>query len=376
MKIAKYQRISILYKSERNQRKTILILFILIYGTFLYGQKKISYQVTEETYYEISPSANIKNVITQDLILMKPSRESYKITRTLNGNKIEETKEYIEYDKTEAWLPDIKKIITNNNETRIYNSKGELIFQREHPLETKALLNAKASNKDTFIDFNEIPEFVQLKSNEEFKGAELKEFSNGKYSIKRNRKTEIDGNYLDIGDFEEIEVDKNNGIIKTKVKNSQNHEKESEDIYLKKLPNDKSKSLKEFERSSREHASYSDIYRVKYVLYENYIIDDKAVFNDKNARQSLPAIQSAELPEVGLKVFPNPSYDEVTVFYPSNLVLQDLEIYNMNGVKIPTTILSQSAGSIRLDVSNLSTGLYLINLRHSIGILSQKIIKN
>ncbi len=341
-----------------------------------FGQKKISYEVAEETYYEISADASLTQVSTQDLITMKPSKESYKITRELKGNKIEETKEYFQYDKTESWLPDIKKIVTNNDGTKIYNGEGKLIFQREHPEEVRQALNEKALKKNSLFDFVELPGINEIKNEPELKNAIIKELSKEKTLIKRARKTLIDGYYLDEGDSEEIELDYAGMTIKTKVRNAKNHEKESEEIYLRRLPNEDRKALKEFERQKIENFNYSDIYKVKYTLYKNYEIDDKEVFNEKNARSSVAEIQAEEVTEVAFKVFPNPGDTEVTVYYSRNLTATNLEILNQQGSKSPVTIISQQNGEIKLDISKLIPGIYIINLQHSLGILTQKIIKN
>lgn len=307
---------------------------------------------------------------------MKPSKEKYKITRELKGNDIEETKEYLVYNKTEAWMPDIKKIVTNINGTKIYNSKGELIFDREHPLEVKYALKEKASKKDELFEFYEFPDINQIKNDPELAKSDIKEHPNSKISINKSRKTEVEGNYLDLGDTEEIELDNLNLTIKSKAKNAQKNEIESEDIYLKKMPNEKTKMLKSFERLKRGHPSYSEIYKVKYTLYENYIIDDKQVFNNKKARTSIGELQTEEVTEITFKVFPNPSQNELTIYYSNKLELLNLELINTNGIKKPVTILNQKVGEIKLDVSKLLPGLYILNLQHTSGLLSQKIIKN
>lgn len=358
-------------------RKILKVSFILLFiSTKSYSQKKISYEVTEETYYELTPTAELGNILTQDLILMKPSKEKYKITREIKANKIEETKEYLVYDKTEAWLPDIKRIVTNNEGTKIYNSKGELIFEREHPLEVKNALNEKALKKDGLNEFYEIPDINQLRNDSDLAKSNIKELSNSKISINRSRKSEIDGIYLEMGDTEEIELDNINLTIKSKVKNDQGHEKESEDIYLKKLPGEKTKALKNFERLKLEHSSYADIYKVKYTLYDNYFIDDKPVFNDKKARTSIAELQTEEVSEISFKAFPNPSQNELTIYYSNKLELLNLELIGTNGIKNPITIISQGLGEIKLDVSKIQPGTYIINLQHSAGRLSQKIVKN
>lgn len=363
---------------ERNLTLTKISFFfiLLLITSYSYCQKKISYVVSKETHFEISNNADLKNVTSQDLILMKPEKEKYIITREIRGKKITEVKEYINYNKTESWIPDIKKMVIDNNGTKIYNSNGDLIFERKHLNEIKIALKQKALNKEGLNEYYEIPDLNKLKNDPKLGGTKIKENSKSNITIKRGVKREVDDSLIELGDTEEIELDDLNLTIKTKIKNSKNHEIESEDIYLKKLPKEKYKSLKTFERLKKEHPKYSDIYKVNYILYENYLIDDKEVFKNKKARKSIFEYQIEELDETKFKVYPNPAGDQITLHFSSKLKLKELEITNSSGLKFPIKIIKQSEDQINLDVSNLLPGIYIISLHHFGGQISQKILKN
>lgn len=360
------------YLPNRITEKLFAVFIVMFISEIGFSQKKISYTVTEETYYEIAANAKVSNIISQDLIEMKPSKAIYKISRIKEGNNIEETKEFLTSYKTESWLPDLKKIVTNNTGTKIYDTKGKLIFERNHPAHANFEFNAE----NNMLEYFEFPTYEQLNSNEETKKAELKEKENGKIEIKRRIDREVEGRYADFGDTEEIELDIKSAIMKKSVKNDRNHEIESEHIYFRKTQDKTAKNLKIFERYSKENPKYEDVFKVKYIKYDNYEIDDKKVFNNEKGRQSLEEYQNDGDNNLSLKVMPNPSENEVNISLPENFEIKELAIYNEFGAKTPVIIKVQNSKLIKIDISNYNTGIYILSLQHSKGNISQKFIKN
>ena len=74
-----------------------------------------------------------------------------------------------------------------------------------------------------------------------------------------------------------------------------------------------------------------------------------------------------------LKVFPNPAKDYIRLMIPSDLVIQNLSLYNSAGIETPFSYRS-SENEIEVDLSNFSNGLYFILLESVHGVYTNKIL--
>jgi hypothetical protein len=86
---------------------------------------------------------------------------------------------------------------------------------------------------------------------------------------------------------------------------------------------------------------------------------------------------SIETQESGFswKVYPNPTKDFLTVEYPSNLDVLELQVVAINGEIILQQIISANQGSsVRLDLSSFAYGLYSVLLRTKDQILKKNIM--
>lgn len=71
-------------------------------------------------------------------------------------------------------------------------------------------------------------------------------------------------------------------------------------------------------------------------------------------------------------ISPNPSSDYIHV-KGSNII--SIEIYNNLGQKVVTSISDQPTEDLRVDISNLTSGIYMIQIRGQIGVAYKKVIK-
>ncbi|WP_417590034.1 T9SS type A sorting domain-containing protein [Owenweeksia hongkongensis] len=76
---------------------------------------------------------------------------------------------------------------------------------------------------------------------------------------------------------------------------------------------------------------------------------------------------------VSLKVFPNPAKDHISLILPSDILMQNLSIFNSAGFKTSTSYPS-SENEIRIDLSNYANGLYFIQLESDQGVYTHKIL--
>ena len=72
-----------------------------------------------------------------------------------------------------------------------------------------------------------------------------------------------------------------------------------------------------------------------------------------------------------LSVYPNPTNDIVTVKMPSNIEVVSMKLFDVLG-----NLVLKNANTSRLDVSNLSSGLYLLDITTTAGSVSKKIVRN
>ena len=72
-----------------------------------------------------------------------------------------------------------------------------------------------------------------------------------------------------------------------------------------------------------------------------------------------------------LSVYPNPTNDIVTIKMPSNIEVVSMKLFDVLG-----NLVLKNANTTRLDVSNLSSGLYLLDITTTVGSITKKIVRN
>jgi hypothetical protein len=72
-----------------------------------------------------------------------------------------------------------------------------------------------------------------------------------------------------------------------------------------------------------------------------------------------------------LSVYPNPTKDIVTIKMPSNIEVVSMKLFDVLG-----NLVKKNANTTRLDVSNLSSGLYLLDITTTVGSITKKIVRN
>jgi hypothetical protein len=77
--------------------------------------------------------------------------------------------------------------------------------------------------------------------------------------------------------------------------------------------------------------------------------------------------------EQNVKIYPNPSAGELNIEALSQI--QNVTIYDIQGREVSSQNNSENTMNLKLDVSNLSRGIYIIKIETSRGQMSQKLIK-
>lgn len=74
------------------------------------------------------------------------------------------------------------------------------------------------------------------------------------------------------------------------------------------------------------------------------------------------ALSTEEVGTLGVKLFPNPATDNVTLTFDADLSNSSLKVYDVTGKVVYTTTIESSLNTIVLPVSNLNTGIYTIQI--------------
>ena len=85
------------------------------------------------------------------------------------------------------------------------------------------------------------------------------------------------------------------------------------------------------------------------------------------------ALSTASLDKIGVRIFPNPMNDILTVEIP-NALQSSIEIYSINGQLLKQKVLSKT--STELYLKALSSGIYLLRIRTDEGVGTMKLIKD
>jgi len=104
-------------------------------------------------------------------------------------------------------------------------------------------------------------------------------------------------------------------------------------------------------------------------LFDNIIISN----TDVDSLLGLPATPAMIANQ--LSAYPNPAKDIVTISNDNNIAMQSAEIVDVNGRTIKTVNLNGVSQST-LNVSELTSGIYFLNIATDNGKLTKKIIKN
>lgn len=89
-----------------------------------------------------------------------------------------------------------------------------------------------------------------------------------------------------------------------------------------------------------------------------------------------PRVDVVELAteEMGYGIYPNPSNDVLSLTINSEFGIKDLTIVDVTGKLVQTIAVQQNTETLRVDISNLTAGVYFVNATSNTGVVSQKLI--
>ena len=74
-------------------------------------------------------------------------------------------------------------------------------------------------------------------------------------------------------------------------------------------------------------------------------------------------------------MYPNPAQDQVTISNSSNIQLEKAVIYDMNGKMLNQIDLSTMQGEQVINISDLATGVYVVQLTSDTSSATKRLIK-
>lgn len=120
----------------------------------------------------------------------------------------------------------------------------------------------------------------------------------------------------------------------------------------------------------------SDVYHISFVnkslanatgthaiIVDSFKIEDKATLSVSKFEPSM------------ISIYPNPANDVVTIANNQNILLDSVELSDVNG-RIIRTIKYDNVSEAKINVADLSSGIYLLNINSSKGKTTKKFVKN
>ncbi|MDX1461543.1 MAG: proprotein convertase P-domain-containing protein [Marinirhabdus sp.] len=79
--------------------------------------------------------------------------------------------------------------------------------------------------------------------------------------------------------------------------------------------------------------------------------------------------------DAGITMYPNPAQGQVTIANSSNINLERLTMYDVNGKLVNTTDLSDMQGEQTIDIANLASGVYIVQIESENASVVKRLIK-
>ena len=86
-----------------------------------------------------------------------------------------------------------------------------------------------------------------------------------------------------------------------------------------------------------------------------------------------PVVLIERVENTSIRLYPNPVSNHL-IIENEELIIENVDIYNMVGQLIQSEIVNLKS-KIKIDISNLPAGVYLVKIKTKTGILTQKIVK-
>jgi hypothetical protein len=93
-----------------------------------------------------------------------------------------------------------------------------------------------------------------------------------------------------------------------------------------------------------------------------------------SATDTLLGVENNSLESSTFSVYPNPSKDFVYISNAENASLKSVEISNLNG-RVVKNVELNNVSEAEINISDLSTGIYLIKMVSDKGIITKKLVK-
>ena len=90
--------------------------------------------------------------------------------------------------------------------------------------------------------------------------------------------------------------------------------------------------------------------------------------------ESVLGVEESSL-EAGVTMYPNPAQAEVTIANNSNILLEKATMYDVNGKLVNTTDLSDMTTEKTIDISQLASGVYIVQIESENASVVKRLIK-
>lgn len=116
-------------------------------------------------------------------------------------------------------------------------------------------------------------------------------------------------------------------------------------------------------------------YEYWFVVDANTASQGKGRFELNTVGKPTSTIGNIINPELKVKLVPNPTTDNVTMYYESASNELNITVTNMMGIKTATATTNNANGNITLPTSQLAAGIYIVTIQDGNKVQTQKLIK-
>ncbi len=98
---------------------------------------------------------------------------------------------------------------------------------------------------------------------------------------------------------------------------------------------------------------------------KGYLLSEEIVLSEENCNQGLTSNNAIKRSRSALQVYPNPTRQQIQVEWPKAWLVQSLKLYTLTGKALSQY--SANANFIRLDLTGIPRGIYLLQLQTTDG---------
>lgn len=112
-----------------------------------------------------------------------------------------------------------------------------------------------------------------------------------------------------------------------------------------------------------------------YVAFRHFDVTDEFTMEIDDVAVTAGVLNTEEFLNSSISVYPNPATNLINVSAGNNISVDSVSIVDLNG-RVVKNVNYDNISQLQLNISDLSSGMYLMNINSQEGVLTKKIVKN